>query len=200
MPVSNQFGCTRLFCVVVASFTGLPTSFASAGEWTAAEIRDLFPQPAGEWIAGEVQVQELKTITSDFEAMASLPLADPPGISVRLKVARTYSSMDRNITVSIDTEDIESAVSIDGITAAYNSSSADRVRIQDAGMTPVEQNGYSGLALKAGASDARVFRVSAAGILSMECDVQPCGKDLDQLLQSFDLAAVAAFVQYDHRR
>ena len=174
----------------------------AASDWSEERIAGLFPAPLEGWASGAVEIEERDTITSGFESFALAPLTETAavGVRVRLKATRAYSLSEKRITVFIDTKDIESAVSVDGMSAAHISDPVAREKLKDAGVIPFERDGYAGLKLAADVEAGRVFKIGSAGFLSLECSYEKCAADLDQMLDRLDFASIADFVSYDHRR
>ncbi|MFC2952448.1 hypothetical protein ACFOOP_10955 [Marinicaulis aureus] len=193
----------RASMMCLAAVVMITAPAAAWREWLGQDdIAALFPAPLDGWTVEDVAIEKRDTVTSGFEAFAVAPLAETAtaGVSVRLKVTRIYSQPEKSITISIDTEDIESAVSVDGMSAAYTSDADARARLEHAGIIPFERDGYPGLKLAVANEAGRVFKVGSAGVLSLQCAYPDCGADLDAMTARLDFSAIAEFVAFDHRR
>ncbi|MEZ5895394.1 MAG: hypothetical protein R3C51_03255 [Parvularculaceae bacterium] len=189
-----------------------PVAAEEKSEWTQDDIAALFPAPVEGWTVSALDLRERDTIASGFESFALAPLAETAsvGVSVRLTATRAYRSGDRAITVSIDTEDIETAAMIDAVDTVNAVASAEDdgpdelvalgEELLAAGVTALSRDGYQGVSAETNSEAGRAFKIGSAGVVSLECAYPDCGADLDAMLARLDFSAIAAFVAFDHRK
>ncbi len=175
---------------------------AQSAVWTDGAIASLFPPPIEGWTADDIAIEERDTITSGFESFAGAALAETAsaGVSIRLNVKQRYSFGDKAISITIDTEDIDSAATVDVITAAFETDAATRKKLESDGVSVIDHDGITGISMKSGNEAARAFNIGSAGVVSLECAYAGCGADLDLMLDQMNFAAVTEFVVFDHRR
>ena len=167
--------------------------------WTSEKIAGLFPDAEEGWSAEDAQIEELKTMTSDFEAFAGALAGSDVGASVRLRVTRKYVSGEKSRKITIDSQDIDTASTI---TALEQLAETGDARLEEFAAKGVHRATYAGVpSLRVeGEISGRVLRLTQSGILALECDTPNCGGQLEDVVATLDIDAIKAFLTFDHRR
>ena len=196
----TKFSNTKNFSVMSALMVlGLVASAqAETDAWTQEQIEALFPPPKDGWEVGSVSLEQEAGLAAGIEAMA--PATDQDAATrVRMRAIRSYRAPGKRIAMAIDTEDIESAVQIEGIVAGFKAGGKLREQIQQSGLTIVEHHGFAGIYRRSDENVEWAFKIGSAGVLVLRCAYSDCIDDLEHVVDIVDFESLSRFVAFDHR-
>ena len=198
---------TRILPVLMALFAVSALSLVSsrteaADIWSRGDIAGLFPPAPEGWTASRLDLEALKLPTTDFEQFVNVLNGKyDAGASIRIRAKRHYKLEDQKITVTIDSNDIDSAINIDAITSAFSSGDeATREWLENDGYTSISHNGIAGVAMATPDKTGRAYRVGSAGVVALECSYFDCESLIAQMTEEIEFETVAEFAAFNHRK
>lgn len=167
--------------------------------WSRGDIAALFPLAPDGWRHSKIELEPRKTASTDFETFMNAMNDDYGGlVSVSLRAVRHYYADERKVTITIDSDDIEAAINIDAIAAAFDTDGATRTQLESEGFSVVRHEGYVGVAMQSTDKTGRAFRVDSSGVIAFECSYFDCSEFLDSMINQIDFDLLAEFMAFDH--
>jgi hypothetical protein len=154
------------------------------------------PDPTAGWQTGALEVEELDTVSSDFEAMAGGISGKGAGISIRLKLKRHYTSDQKRVDITIGSMDFRATAMVD--TVWDDSISA--AELMQQGITRRMVGTFRSLSAVHEADAGWVINVGSAGVVVVECTYANCFVDTEDLVGALNLSEIKRFVAFDHRK
>lgn len=195
-----------VLCVAIGvlSFT---TPSEARDIWSKGDIASLFPPAPDGWRASTIEVEPLKPATdlekfvSTLENFANVLNENfDAGVGIRLRATRDYSFDGQKISMTIDSDDIDNAINIDAMMAAFASGDeATRARLKSNGVSTITHNGMPGVAMDTADKVGRAYKVGSTGVVALECSYFDCSQILDSMAKQINFSAVAEFVSFEHR-
>ncbi len=189
--------------MILAVFLGMSAAAAAndaPDRWSKGDIAGLFPPKPDGWRASSINLERMDTPTSELERFTNAFNEDfHAKTSIRLKAIRDYISNGQKVTVTIDTDDIDSAINIDAMLAAFQSGDhATRAHLEKEGFSTKNYDGRTAVAFHATDKVGRAFKINSTGVVALECSYFECADILDSMIAQFDFSAVAEFVSANH--
>jgi len=169
--------------------------------WSKGDIAGLFPPAPDGWRVSSLDFEAIETPLNELEKLANaLNENFDTEPHLRLKAVRRYILNEQKVTVTIETDNIDAAINIDVMTAAFASGDeATRTRLESDGFSIITRHEYPGVALRSKDQSGLAFKIGSTGVIGLECSYFDCNDILDLLTEQIDFNAVADFVAFEHR-
>ena len=202
MVLNNRILPVLIALTAISILSFVSTRTEAADIWSRGDIAGLFPPAPEGWTASRLDLEALKLPTTDFEQFVNVLNGKyDAGTSIRIRAKRHYKLEDQKITVTIDSNDIDSAINIDAITSAFSSGDqTTREWLENDGYTAVTHKGFAGVAMTTPDKTGRAYRVGSAGVVALECSYFDCENLIAQMAEEIDFESVAEFAAFNHRK
>ena len=189
------------FAMVIGLFSCLLVIHVSAKpetEWPQERIASLFPAPPKNLMKGEISIEKIDVVAGKFSSAGQALTGSGKGGPMRLKAVKVYTSKNKSITVTIDTEDINMVSQVTGLLKMIDADEAARSKLKNKGIAEISIDGRRGLLTKTKGGVASVFNVGKVGVVALECNYESCTGDLEDLMNALDFPLIQLFIDYDH--
>lgn len=203
VKMSTYINKAKIYALLLAAFFGM-SAFAVANDaldrWSKGDIAGLFPPKPEGWRVSSIDLERMDTPTSELERFTNAFNENfDAKTSIRLRAIRDYISNGQKITVTIDTDDIDSAINIDAMLAASESDDhTTRTHLESEGFSTKNYDGRTAVAFHATDKIGRAFKIGSTGVVALECSYFDCAEILDSMIAQIDFSAVAEFVSANH--
>ena len=192
--------CARVLILALILAISFGTVKA-ADIWSKGDIAGLFPPAPDGWRISRIELDALDLPTTEFERFANALNEDfEANAAMRLRAVRHYISDGKKISVTMDSSDIDAAINIDAMTAAFASGDdATQTQLERDGFYPLTHDGLQGVAIKTPDKTGRAFKVGSVGVVALECSYFDCSDLLKLMTEQINFNDVAEFVAFEHR-
>lgn len=201
ITIGRRCAALRCFIVAVALIVAIPSQGAARDIWSRGDVGGLFPLAPDGWTATRIELEPLKLPTTDLELFFNaLNENYDADASIRLRAVRHYHQDDREISITLDSDDIDNAINIDAIMAALSSGDeATRTQLESDGFSAIAHDGVKGVGVNVPDKKGRAFRIGSAGVIALECSYSGCEDLLERMIAQLDFKALVEFAEFDHR-